>query len=140
MERMSGGTAGAMETLRVRVDRWRAGCGGKRSRVPEELWNAAVAEALRSGVYATSKATRFHYGGLKDRVERAAKVGLLERSAPAFIEVAMAPVTSREVGSKMVVELEGRRGVRLRVEMTGMRPVDVVELAHAFWRREECSN
>ena len=135
MDRTSGAATGQLETLRARVGRWRAGCAGKRSRVPEELWKAAVEVARSEGVYATSRATRFNYKALKVRVDQAVTAAS-EASAPAFIEVALPAVTSREGASKTVVELEGRGGGRLRVEVTGTSAVDVVGLAHAFWRCE----
>lgn len=136
MNRASGGMTGQLEALRARVGRWRAGCGGKRCRIPEELWNAAIDVARSEGLYATSKATRLNYGALKLRSERVVSVGGSETSAPTFIEVAMPRVTTSEAASKTVVELEGRGGGRLRVEVTGMSAVDVVGLAHAFWSRE----
>jgi hypothetical protein len=138
MEQKNGGAIGALEALRARVDQWREGCGGKRSRIPEELWDAAVVVARRDGVFVTAKTTRLHYGALKKRVEQPAKSAPVERTVPAFIEVAMAadvapPVTSGAAESKTVVEFEGRGGGRLRVEVTGTSAVDVMGLAREFW-------
>lgn len=130
------GTTISLKALGTRVAKWRAGCGGKRSRVPEDLWTEAVAVARTEGVYATSKATRFHYGKLKGRVAGAPEGRALVRTRPEFIEVAMPAVVSREAGGKTVVELEGRGGSRLRVEVTGPSAVDVVGLAQAFWSRD----
>lgn len=129
-------TTTLLKVLGTRVAKWRAGCGGKRSRVPEELWTEAVAVARTEGVYATSKTTRFNYSKLKGRVDGAPEDRALVGTSPEFIEVAMPPVPSREAVGKTVVELEGRGGGRLRMEVTGTSAVDVVGLAHAFWSRD----
>jgi len=136
MNRTSIGATGALESLRGRMDRWRAGCGGKRSRVPQELWNAAIEVARREGVWATSRATRLNYQGLKDRMSQASTGSGIETTSPSFIEVAMAAARTADGSSRTVIELEGRGGERLRVEVTGASGLDVVGLAHAFWRRE----
>lgn len=133
MDRTSVVTTGPLENLRGRVDRWRAGCGGKRSRVPQELWAAAVEVAGLQGVYAASRATRLNYQSLKDRMGRAAETRATR--SPTFIEVAMPAVTARDEASRTVIELD-RAGERLRVEVTRTSAVDVVSMAHAFWSRE----
>jgi hypothetical protein len=48
----------------------------------------------------------------------------------------MAAARTADGSSRTVIELEGRGGERLRVEVTGAIGLDVVGLAHAFWRRE----
>ena len=136
MARQKNRTSKQLETLIARVGRWRADREGTRTRVPEELWKAAVEVARVDGVSATSRATGFGYPDLKSRVSLAMTVAASETWTPAFIEVAMPRVTTHEALSKTVVELEGRGGGRLRVEVTGMSGVDVVGLAHAFWSRE----
>jgi len=104
--------------------------------VPQELWNAAIEVARREGVWATSRATRLNYQGLKDRMSQASTGSAIETTSPSFIEVAMAAARTADGSSRTVIELEGRGGERLRVEVTGASGLDVVGLAHAFWRRE----
>ena len=81
MNRTSIGATGALESLRGRMERWRAGCGGKRSRVPQELWSAAIEVARREGVWATSRATRLNYQGLKDRMSQASTGSAIETTS-----------------------------------------------------------
>jgi hypothetical protein len=113
--------------------------------VPEELWNAAVEVARVEGVHATSKALRFNYYSLRDRLARADSAALArskpDRDARAtFVEVQMPslPLAPREsaVNDKTVVELVGTGGARMRIDVTGTSRVDVVALAQAFWSRE----
>ena len=111
--------------------------------VPEGLWRAAVEVARVAGVHATSKALRFNYYSLKDRLVRADSAALTrkpERDAT-FVEVQMLSLPSRApresaVDDRTVVELVGTRGARMRIDVTGTSRVDVVGLAQAFWSRE----
>jgi len=112
--------------------------------VPEELWNAAVEVARVAGVHATSKAVRFNYYSLRDRLVRADSTALTPRKPDreaTFVEVQMPSLPSlapREsaVNDKTVVELVGTSGARMRIDVTGASRVDVVGLAQAFWSRE----
>jgi hypothetical protein len=119
--------------LQERVERWRRDGGGRGARIPEELWDAAVAVAREEGVYATSRALRFNYYSLKDRMSAVDLERRTEetRVPAAFIEL---PRGSLGGGGRAVVELVGRGG-GLRIEVTGASPVDVVALAQAFWSR-----
>ena len=144
MNRASQATTEPMKALCGRVEYWRKHREGGRSMVPEDLWNAAVDVARVEGIYATSKALRFNYYSLKDRL------GLADRAAPrrkkadrpaTFVEVQMpAPPSpaSRDsaAGGQTVVELVGTGGARMRIDVTGTSRVDVVGLAQAFWSRE----
>ena len=143
MKRASGATTEQLEALCGRVEHWRAHREGGRSMVPEELWNAAVEVARVEGVHATSKALRFNYYSLKDRLVRADSTALARRKPDrdaTFVEVQMPslPLAPREsaVNDKTVVELVGTGGARMRIDVTGTSRVDVVGLAQAFWSRE----
>lgn len=126
-----------LSTLRERVEQWRERR-TKRTRIPEELWTAAVRVARVEGVYATSTATRFNYYSLKDRMALAeAETGLEPRGeaveTAAFIELGGVQLGG---GGTTVVEIVGRRGGRMRIDVSGSSGVDVVGLAQAFWSHE----
>lgn len=125
-----------LSTLRERVEQWRE-CRTKRTRIPEDLWTAAVMVARVEGVYATSRATRFNYYSLKDRLalaETEPRHGCGETIEPAtFVELVGGQLVG---GGKTVVEIVGRRGGRMRIDVSGASPVDVVGLAQAFWGHE----
>jgi hypothetical protein len=65
----------ALAQLCARVAKWREREGGRGSRVPDALWQEAVATAGKAGLYATARATRFNYERLKERWEKAAAKG-----------------------------------------------------------------
>lgn len=144
MKRAREATTEQLKALCHRVEHWRAHRDGGRSLVPEDLWNAAVEVARVAGVHATSKALRFNYYSLKDRLVRADGAALPQRKPDrdaAFVEVQMLALPSRApresaVEDKTVVELVGTRGARMRIDVTGTSRVDVVGLAQAFWSCE----
>jgi hypothetical protein len=126
-----------LSTLRERVEQWRAQR-TKRSRIPDELWMAAVRVARVEGAYATHKATRFNYDSLKSRMAlvqtqaRQPRAEAIETSA--FIE--LGGVQLAEGRCTTVVEIVGRRGGRMRIDVSGGSGMDVVGLAQAFWSHE----
>ena len=147
MKRAGEATTAQLEALCDRVEHWRAHRDGGRSMVPEELWNAAVEVARVEGVHATSKALRFNYYSLKDRLDRADSAALTRRKPhreATFVEVQMPARPSlpslaprqEVVSDKTVVELVGTGGARMRIDVTGTSRVDVVGLAQAFWSHE----
>lgn len=98
--------------------------GGGRRRFPAELWSLAVGLAGGHGVHATAQALGLDYYSLKRRVEQAEGA---ERSAPsAFVE--LAPATQGGA-SEWVVEVRGRDGIRVRVELRGAGAAEIEALA-----------
>jgi hypothetical protein len=132
---VTGDGAAALERLTKRVAVWREQREHPRSRVPQDLWNEAIAMARIRGVYQTAKAIGFGYSELKARVDNAANVQL-EREQTAFIEVQMPTVPPSVGQARMVVELTSGRGRRMRIEVSDARSMDLGGLAEAFWRGE----
>lgn len=132
-----------LATVQRRVEHWRKGHGGRGSRIPEELWQAAVGAAEVSGVYATSRALRFNYERLKTRLVQAESGSSacgtpVESAGPAdgthgsgFVALEMGSVLT----GKTVIELVGRGGERMRIDITGSA-VDLVGLAQTFWSQQ----
>lgn len=130
--------------VRKRVEGWRRTGGGRGSRIPDQLWEEAVSVAEEHGVYATSKALRFNYYSLKDRMDatlaapkkkkRAPRRDEPGKDRPRFVELPMGCLGS--AGDRAVIELLGERGDRMRIEVAGSSQLNVVSLAQAFWRRE----
>jgi hypothetical protein len=67
---MNGTGRAELSALRERVDAWRQ-TRGKRRRIPDELWNAAVEVAKVEGIWATAHATRLNYQRLREQFDRA---------------------------------------------------------------------
>jgi hypothetical protein len=115
--------------LRQRVEGWRKNGGGRGSRIPEDMWRDAVAASRTAGLYATARALRFNYERLK---KLAATKGPCPRKPTEFValHVPMAPT-----GPKVVIDLAGRNGEQMRIDVSGGSAVDIVALASAFWGR-----
>lgn len=127
--------AGQLGALRERVEQWRQQRGSRGERIPEELWNAAVEAARVEGVHATCRALRFNAYSLQARMPPEPSEGRSETSETgAFVELSMGQLGCG--GGKTVVDLVGPRGGRMRIDVTGTSPVDIVALAQAFWSRE----
>jgi hypothetical protein len=144
MKRASEATTEQLEALSNRVEHWRKHRDGGRSKVPEDLWNSAVDMARVAGVHATSKALRFNYYSLKDRLVLADGEASGRKKADCgatFVEVQMpsarTPIPRESVaGGRTVVELLGTGGARMRIAVIGSSNVNVVGLAQTFWSRE----
>lgn len=126
-------TAMSLERLCSRVATWRAHREGAKSRVPEELWNEAVAVARVRGPWATAKAIRFNYMDLKKRMSQV-ESRCAEPNNPTFVEIQLSAIDDHRAESRVVVELFGSRGDRMRIE-SDCGALDVVGLAHSFWSR-----
>ena len=141
-----------LQTLRQRVEAWRARQGGRGSRIPEGLWNEAVRVVGIDGLWATSRATRLNYERLRGRVAEAnssravddkgnaglradrGKTRLIGRASGGgpraqLVAVGMSPFAG---GGKMVIELESRRGDRMRIEAPGTSAA-LVAVCDRFW-------
>ena len=135
-----------------------------RTRIPEELWDAAAKLAGRLGIYRTCEALRLNYYDLKKRVERKAPTVLaaskqkasaaLAASKPKasrFIEL-LAPADNGDHsdhcratpsvqaflpagGCDCTVELEDADGAKMRIRIQGMGTPDLAELGRSFWSR-----
>ena len=121
---------------RQRIERWRKEFGGGRgSRIPDELWNEAAGVARVAGLWATARTLRLNYEGLKARVGGVAvKEGtaVAGQQVSAFVDLGMGQLC----GSKTVLDMVGRGGERMRIEVTGASTVDVVGLAGTFRGRQ----
>jgi hypothetical protein len=92
--------------------------------MPAALWATAVALARQHGLYRTARTLRVDYGGLKKRLPVAAV------PSPAFVALPAA----RPIGlGPCVIDLEGRRGRRLRIEVSAVTMGDLVTLTQAAW-------
>jgi len=123
-------TSIGLEKTRRHIARWRARCPYRGAAMPAGLWAAALALARQHGLYRTARALRVDYGSLKKRLDAA---GPGRVRSPAFIEL---PVTRPTGLGPCVIDLEGRRGRRLRIEVTGVTLADLVTLTQVAWGRD----
>ena len=119
-----------VEEVRRRLDGWRR-ARKHRARLPEELWASAVKLVAGYGLHKTARALRLDYYALKKRVESASRQSPSEpQGATAFMELVGRPVAG---ASECVVELQNRRGAKMRIQLKGISPPDLAALSKSFW-------
>jgi hypothetical protein len=123
-------TSIGLEKTRRGVVRWRETRPYRGAPMPVALWAAAIALARQHGLYTTARTLRIDYGSLKKRLDAA---GAGRVPSPAFVELPAARPTGL---GPCVIDLEGRRGRRLRIEVTGVTVADLMTLAQGAWGRD----
>jgi len=100
--------------------------------MPAELWREATEVARTEGVYAVSRALRIDYKRLKSRVS--SEEGSPTRCAGGGPEQSFVELNASQIcgGCKTVLELVGRTGDRMRLEVAGTPEVDVLGLTQMF--------
>lgn len=116
-----------LQEIHGRFERWRR---GRRpgTPIPPPLWAAAVAVARLHGVYRTARTLHLESHKLKTLTEAPDRTPSVPAS-PSFVEL-LAPPGS---GSTCLLEVEGPRGGRLRLQLTGQGLPDVVALSRVVW-------
>jgi len=123
-----------LKTVREALAAWRRSHGGRGRPIPAAIWSDAVDVARTNGIAETARELRVDPKRLARLVE-----GQTESAARSEVE----PATFVQLGSlglgaprKIVLELVGREGDRVRAEVVGdAGVVEVVALARAFWSR-----
>ncbi len=120
-----------------RIDRWRK-TRGKRSPMPEALWNEATRLALLHGVSAVCRPLGLGYQPLRERAASASGPEEAQPDVPAFVELSAAQL----VGSadlppaQTVLELVDREGTRLSLRLAAGESLDVGALVESFRGRD----
>lgn len=122
----------ALIQMQQQLEQWR-GTQPPRSKLPESIWQSAADVARQYGVYATAKALRLDYAGLKKRALGSAaprrKPARSNPAQPAFLELIARPGAKVE---DCVVELESSRGAKMRVQWKASTPPDWSTLLRAW--------
>ena len=131
-QRTRGARSARMDEVSRRIQDWRR-TREKRSRMPEPLWDSAVALAREYGLYATAQGLRVSYGSLKTRVTAAASQRRHSRTSSArFVELGPAVAVGAEQGAAAVVELTGRDGQKLTLRLASGSELDLPALLREF--------
>jgi hypothetical protein len=128
-----------VERVRRRWAEWRS-THAVRSRLPEELWSAAVELARRDGIDATARALDVDKPSLRKwagRLNPAPRQPTRRKSLskqranalPAFVELL---ASGSGTGTSCLVEVESQRGAKLRLELKGIQPSELAELIRVF--------
>ena len=126
-----------LDTTREALASWRRSHGGRGRPIPAALWSDAADVARANGVAETARALRLDPGKLAKLAEGGAESVPRRVVEPAgFVELGGLRLGEpRE--PRTVLELVGREGDRVRVEVVGDTggAVELVALARAFWSR-----
>jgi hypothetical protein len=127
-----------VEQVRRRFAEWRS-THAVRSRLPEELWAAAVELVQRDGVDATARALDVDKPSLRKWAERlqpqrrpTARRSPSKRrvnALPAFVELL---ASNSGTATSCLVEVESPRGAKLRLELKAIATSRLAELIRAF--------
>lgn len=102
-----------------------------RSRIPEDLWAAAVMLSQQHSLCQISKALSLSYTDLKKRVEKSPKTPLPCKAIPSldFIAIDIPPPHSTEC----IIEMEHSNGNKMRMHFKGNVDLDLQSFAESFW-------
>lgn len=115
--------------LRTRIAQWRETRGSRGGAMPAGLWADAILMARQHGVAPTARVLRVDYASLKRRL--AADGASATDPRPTFVEVGPAALG---LGA-CVISIDGRRGRRLRLEVSGLRVPDLLAVVQVAWGR-----
>ena len=122
--------------IRERILHWRR-TRVKKTRMPEELWAAAVALAGEHGLYATARGLGVSYDSLKQRVQGTrARKKEPKGWAAAFVELG-APLPLGGGWGGPTLELTDSDGSKLAVRLAANETIDITGLAREFWSRRK---
>lgn len=117
--------------LRKRIDQWRR-TRDRRTAMPTDLWDEAVALGRRGRAWAVSRALGVSFQALRRRMAEA-EIGASK--APAFVELTGAEILGSAPSPGAVVELSDGEG-RLTVRLAAGMALDVARVVAAFRGRE----
>jgi hypothetical protein len=104
------------------------------ARIPEALWISAVKLAKKYRPARVAHELGLDYDGLKQRLKTALPHGTSEQeSKPGFIELLPFAPTSH---CECTMEIEDRRGAKMKLELKGISAVDLAALSRALWSAE----
>ncbi len=121
-----------LDVLERQVIAWRRARPG-RSRIPKDLWVAAVALAGSEGVSWVARILHLDYYRLKRRRTPGAGDASKTAGLPTFVDVQLAP-SIPEPTQRWRIELHDEAASRLMIEMGHEIPA-LVAVVEAFWKR-----
>jgi hypothetical protein len=125
-----------LDELRQSLDHWRRE-GRTPRRIPDEIWDQAVAAAAVHGVGPVAKDLHLDHAKLKSLLASKSPQGLVaartqEPPIPAtFFELVAPPQLSSSLG-QCVLSVESGRGGRMRVEVSGLDVPGLALLVREF--------
>lgn len=118
-----------LEQLREKLVKWRKIKRYPREPVPKDIWEDATELAKKYSIYKVSKTLSLNYVNLKARVMGPSKKKPKNKKAP-FVELGRLPSAA-----EIVLEMENRKGSRLKICLKGRTDFDPIELAKTFYQK-----
>ena len=118
----------ALSTARRQFDHWRSQQPNKRTRLPQELWQQAVALAKEHGLNKTARALNVKYYSLKKHLDQAdADASVESKTKPHFIE--LTPGTMTPGGVECTIEWADGHNEMVRMHIKGAGLSELTALA-----------
>ena len=118
-----------LENLREKLVKWRKIKKYHREPVPKDIWKDATELARKYSIYKVSKSLNLNYVNLKARVMGPSEKKSDNKKTP-FIELSKLPSAA-----EIVLEMENRKGSRLKICLKGSTDFDPMELARTFYQK-----
>lgn len=120
-----------LSRARRQLDRWRSRQPTQRTRLPEDLWQHAVALAREYGLNKTASVLGLKYESLKKHLQATASDESKSGQGQCeFLELLPSPVTSPSIDC--MIELEDEDGHTVRMHVKGVRMADLASFARGF--------
>ncbi len=122
----------AIQKVKQRFETWRE-VRKKRTKIPEELWQAAVELSSDYSLNEISQTLHLNYSVLKERIlsMKSEELGVNEAEG-GFVEVDLGRRMSTE---EWAFELEDGKGAKMRMRMKGGAGVDLIEIVKVLWSK-----
>ena len=121
----------ALSTARSQFDRWRSRQHSKRARLPQELWQQAVALAREHGLNKTARTLGLKYDSLKKHLDHSgADKWISAKTKSDFIELLPGPITPS--GVECVIEWADGSGTTVRMHIKGAGLSELASIAGVF--------
>ena len=118
----------ALSQARHELDIWRSQRPNKRTRLPKEFWQQAVALAKEHGLNKTARALNVKYYSLKKHLDQADAAGSISSKAePHFIE--LMPGTMTPGGVECMIEWVDGHNATVRMHIKGAGLSELTALA-----------
>ena len=121
--------ATSLAAVKLQFKTWRE-TRKQKTRIPDELWTAAVSLSDRYSIHHISRALHVNHTALKDRVS-ACKANRNQQTHQCFIEFP----PPQSPGSECLVEMENRFGDKMRMHFSGGVGLDLWVLSQNFWEK-----
>ena len=120
-----------LEQLREKLDDWRKIKRYNREPIPKDIWKDATELARKYSVYKVSRALSLNYVNLKGRVMGPLNKQPKNKKTP-FIELGPLPSAA-----EIVIEMENKKGSRLKICLKGRTDFDPMDLARTFYQKNQ---